>query len=169
MAEKMVVGACAVACAAGCVDERARQLGVSLAVAESCTGGRVSAAMTAIPGSSGYFVGGVVSYANRAKSGLLGVPEAMLKAHGAVSEPVARAMAEGVRTALGADFSVATTGIAGPGGGSAAKPVGTVWFAWASATVTQAVCRHFDGNRDEVQTQATAAALELLAGGMGAE
>jgi nicotinamide-nucleotide amidase len=105
--------------------------GRTAAVAESCTGGGLGERFTRVRGSSAWFLGGVVAYANEAKTALLGVPEAMLAEHGAVSEPVARAMAEGVRDRLGADFGIATTGISGPDGGSDAKPVGTVWIAVA--------------------------------------
>jgi nicotinamide-nucleotide amidase len=111
--------------------------GATLAVAESCTGGMIGELLTATPGSSLYFKGGIVAYWNDAKSSLLGVPDEMLKQHGAVSEPVARAMAEGARARFGTDLAVATTGIAGPTGGSAEKPVGLIYVALASAAGTQ--------------------------------
>jgi len=109
--------------------------GLTLAVAESCTGGMIAEQITAVPGSSGWFLGGVVAYANSAKQSLLGVPEAMLIEHGAVSEPVARAMAEGVRERFGADVGISTTGISGPDGGTPEKPVGLVHvgIAWSAA------------------------------------
>jgi 2'-5' RNA ligase len=118
-----------------------REHGKTIAVAESCTGGLIAERITGIPGSSAYFLGGVVAYANSAKAALLGVSEAMLSEHGAVSEPVARALAEGARERFGADFGVATTGISGPEGGSPAKPVGTVYVALARAEGTH--CDHF--------------------------
>ena len=105
-------------------------------MAESCTGGLVAEKLTDVPGSSAYFLGGVVAYADAAKRALLGVPEALLAEHGAVSEPVARAMAEGVRERFGADLAIATTGISGPDGGSEAKPVGLVYLALADAQGT---------------------------------
>jgi nicotinamide-nucleotide amidase len=113
-----------------------REQGKTLATAESCTGGLIAQRVTDVPGSSAYFVGGVVAYANEAKRALLGISEAMLREHGAVSEPVARGMAEGARERFGADFAVATTGIAGPDGGSDDKPVGTVYVALAAAEGT---------------------------------
>ena len=114
-------------------DIQARSLarGASIALAESCTGGLVAAALTAIPGSSGYFLGGVVSYSNEAKRDLLGVDEATLAAHGAVSAQVARAMAEGARTRFAASLAAAVTGIAGPDGGTPEKPVGLTYVAVA--------------------------------------
>jgi len=113
-----------------------RERGVRVAVAESCTGGLIATKLTDVPGSSEYFMGGVVAYADAAKQALLGVPAALIAEHGAVSEPVARAMAEGARARFGADLAVATTGISGPGGGSEAKPVGLVHVALADALGT---------------------------------
>jgi nicotinamide-nucleotide amidase len=115
-----------------------REQGRTLAVAESCTGGLVAEQITEVPGASAYFRGGVVAYANAAKTELLGVPAALLEQHGAVSEPVARAMAEGVRARLRSDLAVATTGISGPDGGTAEKPVGLVYVALARSEGTQA-------------------------------
>lgn len=135
--------------------------------AESCTGGLVGAAITAVPGSSAWYRGGVISYANEVKMGLLGVGEAVLAGHGAVSEPVALAMAKGACRALGVHMAVAITGVAGPGGGTPEKPVGTVWIAWAFGEETggasRACCFHFSGNREEVRLAARKAALEGLA------
>jgi nicotinamide-nucleotide amidase len=113
----------------------------TLAVAESCTGGVIAQELTEVPGASDYFLGGVVAYANEAKTRLLGVPAQLLAAHGAVSEPVARAMAEGVRERLGADYGLATTGIAGPTGGTPEKPLGLVHIALARAEGTHS--EHF--------------------------
>jgi nicotinamide-nucleotide amidase len=113
-----------------------RERGRSIAVAESCTGGLVAQRITGVPGASEAFLGGVVAYANAAKQALLGVPDALLAEHGAVSEPVARAMAEGVRERFGADLAVATTGISGPGGGTPSKPTGLVFLALADAAHT---------------------------------
>lgn len=116
---------------ASVVLERLRQRRQTLAVAESCTGGGLGAALAAVPGASEVFLGGVIAYANAVKQGLLGVPAELLAAHGAVSDPVAQAMAEGARRATGADWALAVTGIAGPGGGSPEKPVGLVHIAVA--------------------------------------
>jgi nicotinamide-nucleotide amidase len=118
-------------CLASVVLEQLRQRGQSLAVAESCTGGGLGAALSAVPGASDVFLGGVIAYANAVKRQLLNVPAGVLQACGAVSDPVAQAMAEGVRCATGADWAIAVTGIAGPGGGSADKPVGLVHIAIA--------------------------------------
>jgi nicotinamide-nucleotide amidase len=112
--------------------------GLSLAVAESCTGGLLAERISAVPGASRYFRGGVVAYANEVKRDLLGVPEALLAAHGAVSAPVARAMAEAARARLGADLAVSTTGISGPTGGTAEKPVGLVFVGFADAKGSEA-------------------------------
>ena len=125
-----------------------------MATAESCTGGLIAGACTERPGSSAWLDCGFVSYSNRAKSALLDVPAALIATHGAVSEPVARAMAQGAVAQSQAQVSVAVTGVAGPDGGSAAKPVGTVWFGWTVAGQTEAEVMHFDGDRHAVR-QAT--------------
>ncbi|TSE24364.1 Nicotinamide-nucleotide amidohydrolase PncC [Tepidimonas sediminis] len=135
--------------------------GWRLATAESCTGGLVAAACTARAGSSDWFERGWVTYANTAKVAELGVPAALIEAHGAVSEPVARAMAAGAAARAGVAAALAVTGIAGPGGGSAAKPVGTVWFAWCVGGQVQAERVRFDGERAAVRAQAV---LHALAG-----
>ncbi|MDO8903201.1 nicotinamide-nucleotide amidohydrolase family protein, partial [Hydrogenophaga sp.] len=141
----------------------ARAGGVQLACAESCTGGLVAAALTDVAGASDVFGGGVVAYADEAKLHLLHVPAELLSAHGAVSEAVARAMAEGALPVAGATLAVATTGIAGPGGATADKPVGLVWFAVARrGTETLTTERCFRGDRERVRDQATATALDLL-------
>ena len=136
--------------------------GKTLAVAESCTGGSISAKFTAMAGASAYFLCGVTAYANEAKRDLLGVDAALIERYGAVSEEVARAMAEGARRVSGADFAVATTGIAGPTGGSEQKPVGTVWFAVASERGTVAMMRNSGTDRGQVIDRATAYAIEFL-------
>ena len=118
--------------------------GQTLAVAESCTGGALGAALVARSGASAYFLGGVQAYANAAKVAMLGVPDAMIAAHGAVSEPVARAMAEGARQRMGADFGVSITGVAGPGGGTPEKPVGLVFIACAGPNGTVCTQRRFE-------------------------
>ena len=138
-----------------------RARGATLATAESCTGGLVCAALTAVPGSSDVVLGGLVTYANAAKVALAGVPEAMLAAHGAVSEPVARAMAEGARRALGATIAVSCTGVAGPGGGSAEKPVGLVHLAAAGPAGTLHRRCLFGGDRDAVRQATVEEALAL--------
>lgn len=132
-----------------------------IATAESCTGGGVAAAITAIPGSSAWFEYGIVSYANAAKEKLLGVSGETLTREGAVSEAVVIEMARGVLALSGANITVAISGVAGPGGGSPEKPVGTVWFAWAMARgEIKTELKWFDGNRAEVQKQAVVWALE---------
>lgn len=135
---------------------------LSCATAESCTGGLIGAALTAIPGSSAWYRGGVVSYANEAKIRLLGVSGATLATRGAVSEEVALAMARGVCGVLGTDVALASTGIAGPDGGSPAKPVGTVWLGWAWHGGAQAKVFHFSGDRAAIRAQAVEAALSGL-------
>ena len=133
-----------------------------LATAESCTGGLISAACTDLAGSSDWFERGFVTYSNAAKSELLGVPAALIDQHGAVSEAVALAMAEGAVRHSHAQVSVAVTGVAGPGGGSAAKPVGTVWVAWCVGGRTDAQCLHLDGDRAAVRAQTVQHALQGL-------
>ncbi len=131
--------------------------GERLVTAESCTGGLIAACCTELAGSSLWFERGVVTYSNEAKTEWLGVPAALIAEHGAVSEPVALAMVRGalVHSAVPADWAVAVTGIAGPGGGSPAKPVGTVWLAWAHRSgAAHAACHHFTGDRAAVR-QAT--------------
>lgn len=137
--------------------------GLSLATAESCTGGLVSAALTAVAGSSAVVERGLVTYSNRAKTELLGVPEAVIATHGAVSEETARAMAAGARSGAGVDVAVAVTGIAGPGGGSAEKPVGLVHFA-AIGPGGLIVRRELfeDRGREAIRRDALRTALVLL-------
>ncbi len=136
-----------------------RVRGNSLAVAESCTGGLLGGRLTEAPRSSDVFRGGVIAYSNRAKGDLLDVPNAVIEAHGAVSREVAEAMAAAVATRFGADTAISITGVAGPGGGSAEKPVGTVWFGLLQGGVVDSVRMQFPGDRSEVRARATQAAL----------
>lgn len=135
---------------------------VTVGTAESCTGGLIAGAITAVPGSSEYFLGGVVSYANAAKTKLLGVPEEILSTAGAVSGECARFMAQGAAKALGADWTVSVTGVAGPDGGSAEKPIGTVWFGLYGPGGVEAHVRHFAGGRAAVRAQTAVHALSML-------
>ena len=152
------------------IDALAGMLGQTLlqkhavcATAESCTGGLVAGAITGIAGSSAWFDRGFVTYTNEAKADVLGVPQTLIAEEGAVSEATARAMAEGALAGSRAHLAVAVTGIAGPGGGSADKPVGTVCFAWAGKGLpTTAITRHLPGGRAEVRRAAVVAALEGL-------
>jgi nicotinamide-nucleotide amidase len=156
-----------------------RARGWRLATAESCTGGLLAGTCTAPAGASDWFAAGFVTYANDAKSGLLGVPDALIAAHGAVSAPVAEAMARGALAHAGADLALSVTGIAGPGGGSVAKPVGTVWLglAWAHAreapeglpagadaprTGARTALLQLTGDRDAIRAQTVAIALDRL-------
>jgi nicotinamide-nucleotide amidase len=138
-----------------------RKTGLRIAVAESCTGGMLGERLTAIPGSSDVFLGGVIAYDNSVKRKLLGVSDADLEEHGAVSEEVATTMAGSVRAMLGADIGVAITGVAGPGGGTATKPVGMVWVA-LDGSATEARCLRLFGTRDEVRQRAAQAALDMI-------
>ncbi len=148
---------------AAVVLERARSAAMTIAVAESCTGGLVTGRLTAIPGSSDVVIGSIVAYHNKVKTEALQVPEDLLTSHGAVSEPVARAMADGARRVFDVDAAISVTGIAGPSGGSAGKPVGTVWFGLALGRETATVERVYPGDRRQVRHRAAAGALfELL-------
>lgn len=137
--------------------------GKILTTAESCTGGWIAKAITDIAGSSSWFEQGVVTYSNQAKQILLGVDAELLQVYGAVSEPVARAMAQGALVLGGANWAVAVSGIAGPGGAVPGKPVGTVCFAWAadSGLIKSTTC-HFDGDREAVRRQSVQTALSEL-------
>ena len=139
-----------------------RTQGAMMATAESCTGGLIAACCTGLSGSSDWFERGFVTYSNAAKTEQLGVPAALIEAHGAVSEPVARAMALGAVAHSRAQVSVAVTGVAGPTGGSADKPVGLVWFGWAVGEQAWTECRRFDGDRDAVRAATVMHALQGL-------
>ena len=137
------------------------QNGKTIATAESCTGGRLAAVLNAQSGSSAYYMGSVIAYDNSVKTNLLGVSQETLNADGAVSESTVRQMAEGARRLLGTDYAIATSGIAGPTGGTAEKPVGTVWIAWATPEGTKAQCFHFGAarEREQITQRAVTAAL----------
>ena len=154
---------------AGTVIARATAAGVMLTTAESCTGGMVAAALTDIAGASAVLDRGFITYSNAAKSDLLGVPEAVLMAHGAVSAQAAAAMADGaLQAAPNAGLAIAITGIAGPGGGTAEKPVGLVWFGLAIRGRETITAQHvFPGDRNAVRRQATATALTMSRDGIG--
>jgi nicotinamide-nucleotide amidase len=147
---------------AAVVLETLRRKHQRLGLAESCTGGMVAERITAIPGASDTFIGGVVAYADAVKTERLNVPVETITAHGAVSEQTVRAMAEGAQRLFAVDCSVAVTGIAGPSGGTPEKPVGTVWLAARVGGETRAVGRVFPGDRDEIRGRAAQAALDLL-------
>lgn len=134
----------------------------TVSLAESCTGGLVCAALTELAGSSEWFERGYITYSNEAKTQCLGVPSALIESHGAVSEDVAKAMAEGARSHSGSNVAISITGIAGPSGGSIEKPVGTVCFGWAIENHTVVKTMHFAGDRQKIRQQATEFVLAEL-------
>ena len=136
--------------------------GKTLATAESITAGGIGATLTAVPGASAVYKGGIISYCDEAKANLLAVPTETLATHGAVSAPVAQAMAQGARTALHTDIAVSVTGLAGPAGDDFGHPVGTVFIGYADAAQAFAREYHFDGDREAVRTQTVEAALRLI-------
>jgi len=151
------------------IQQRVKQLSAALlrkqqkvCTAESCTGGLIAKTFTDLAGSSDWFDRGFVTYSNAAKSEMLGVPVTLIEDYGAVSEPVANAMASGALRHSEADYAIAVTGVAGPGGGSEEKPVGTVWIAVACAHQAQARCYHFDGDRAAVREATLLTGLETL-------
>lgn len=139
-----------------------RRLNAQVSTAESCTGGGIAEAITRIPGSSAWFEAGYVTYSNTQKTRQLGVPEVLFGQVGAVSQEVVEAMVRGAQAASGARFAVAVSGVAGPDGGSPAKPVGTVWLAWADGNHVISERRHFDGDREAVRRQTVITALDGL-------
>ncbi len=147
---------------AALVIDMCRQRRFTIGVAESCTGGLLGARLTAFPGSSDVFHGGVIAYDNSVKTKLLGVSDVTLDAHGAVSEEVAREMAAGCAQALGTTIGISVTGIAGPGGGTPDKPVGTIWIGVSGLGETRTVGRQYVGDREEIRQRATQAALDVV-------
>ena len=145
-----------------CCDVLCALSGKTLSTAESCTGGGIGSALTAVPGSSAVYKGGVISYCNEIKHTILGVPDEMLDAYGAVSSPVAEAMAVGVRKLMKTDVAVSVTGLAGPGGDEYGNPVGTVYIGYADEKNEMAIEYHFSGNREAVRNQAIEASLKLI-------
>jgi nicotinamide-nucleotide amidase len=149
----------------GLADTTGQALGIrgeTVATAESCTGGRIGAMFTAVPGSSAWFTQGAITYSNDAKIRMLGVDPATLEAHGAVSEAVAREMAAGIRERAGTTYGLSATGIAGPGGGSDEKPVGTIHIAVATPNEIMHRPLHLGGDRDRIQTLSAAAVIDTL-------
>jgi nicotinamide-nucleotide amidase len=152
---------------AGAVGDRLAALNATLVTAESCTGGWIAKACTDVAGSSGWLLGGVVAYSNVLKTAWLGVPDSLLVAHGAVSEPVVRAMAQAALQRTGASVAVAVSGVAGPAGGTPAKPVGTVWLAWAwrePGDSFRVEAQHvvFPGSREDIRRRTVQRALQRL-------
>ena len=147
---------------AAIIGKRLKSSNKTLAVAESCTGGYISHSITQNAGSSAYFVGGIISYSNNVKTYQLNIPESLIIEHGAVSEQVVRLMAENVRKILGSDYSIATSGIAGPDGGTPQKRVGTVWIAVCSSSGTHAECFQFGNDRLRVIQRSAISAFNML-------
>ena len=145
-----------------CCDVLDALAGKTLVTAESCTGGGIGAALTAIPGSSKVYKGGIISYTNWVKNHLLGVDQALLDEVGAVSAPAAEAMVRGVRAALQADVAVSVTGLAGPGGDEFGNPVGTVFIGYQDQLTTEVIACHFSGSREEIRQAAIQSALHLI-------
>ena len=145
-----------------CCDVLKRLEGKTIVTAESITGGGIGSALTAVPGSSAVYKGGVISYTNEVKHNLLGVDYALLNTFGAVSAPVAEAMALGARKALEADVAVSVTGLAGPGGDEFGNPVGTVFIGFSNEKITSVKECHFTGSREEIREKTIQAALELV-------
>jgi nicotinamide-nucleotide amidase len=146
--------------------EACRRTGLTLATAESCTGGLVGSLLTAVPGASDVFRGGIIAYANTVKTQVLGVPSLVLESHGAVSEACAAAMAAGARRVLGADIAVAVTGIAGPAGGTPEKPVGTVCLAWSGGGLDRVATVLLRGDRDRIRLLSASRALDGIRRGL---
>ena len=142
--------------------EHLQQLNAQVTTAESCTGGGIAEAITRVAGSSAWFEAGYVTYSNSQKTRQLGVPAQLFEQVGAVSREVVEAMVRGAQAASGARFAVAVSGVAGPGGGSAEKPVGTVWLAWADGDRVSSMRKHFTGDREAVRRQTVIAALDGL-------
>ena len=136
--------------------------GKTLVTAESCTGGGIGAALTAIPGSSAVYKGGIISYTNWVKENILNVDGELLETYGAVSAQVAEAMAEGARKALQADVAISVTGLAGPGGDEFDNPVGTVFIGYSDNKVTESIACNFIGDRDSIRDQAAQTALKII-------
>ena len=145
-----------------CCDVLTALQGKTLATAESLTGGGIGSALTGVSGASAVYKGGIISYTNQVKHSILGVPMEMLDRYGAVSAPVAKAMAEGVRRVLDADVSVSVTGLAGPGGDDYGNPVGTVFIGYSDAAVTEVRHCLFEGDRESIRKQTAEAALKLI-------
>jgi PncC family amidohydrolase len=144
------------------VVDRLRSAGATLSVAESCTGGMIGATVTAVPGSSDVFLGGTIAYADGVKMSALGVAGRTLDVHGAVSGETVAEMAQGVARAMKTDYALSVSGVAGPGGGTAAKPVGLVWIGLRTPDTVRTFEHHFEGDRDEVRERTVAAALGHL-------
>ena len=139
-----------------------REKGVLISFAESCTGGLIASAITDIAGASEIFLGSAVTYSNSAKENILGVRSETLKKYGAVSEECAKEMAAGSKKIYGSEIAMSVTGIAGPDGGSAEKPVGTVWFGFASKSENYAFVCHFDGNREDIRNKTVEKVLSTI-------